>query len=53
MGHRPTIKGGYFPVPPVDRESDLRAEMLSAMGEMGCRSRRITMKWRRASLSSP
>ena len=35
MGHRPAIKGGYFPVPPVDGESDLRAEMLSTMGEMG------------------
>ncbi|APH54250.1 Glutamine synthetase [Granulibacter bethesdensis] len=35
MGHRPGVKGGYFPVPPVDGESDLRAEMLSAMGEMG------------------
>ena len=35
MGHRPGVKGGYFPVPPVDGDSDLRAEMLSAMGEMG------------------
>ncbi len=35
MGHRPSVKGGYFPVPPVDSESDLRAEMLSSMGEMG------------------
>ena len=35
MGHRPGVKGGYFPVPPVDSESDLRAEMLSSMGEMG------------------
>ena len=35
MGHRPGVKGGYFPVPPVDSESDLRAEMLAAMGEMG------------------
>jgi glutamine synthetase len=35
MGHRPSVKGGYFPVPPVDSESDLRAEMLSTMGEMG------------------
>ena len=35
MGHRPTVKGGYFPVPPVDSENDLRAEMLSTMGEMG------------------
>ena len=35
MGHRPSVKGGYFPVPPVDSESDLRAEMLSTMAEMG------------------
>ena len=34
-GHRPPIKGGYFPVPPVDSTSDLRAEMLSTMAEMG------------------
>jgi glutamine synthetase len=35
MGHRPGVKGGYFPVAPVDSESDLRAEMLATMGEMG------------------
>jgi glutamine synthetase len=35
MGHRPPIKGGYFPVPPVDSEQDLRAEMLTMMEEMG------------------
>ena len=35
MGHRPVVKGGYFPVPPVDNDSDLRAEMLTTMGEMG------------------
>ena len=35
MGHRPVVKGGYFPVPPVDTEHDLRAEMLATMGEMG------------------
>jgi glutamine synthetase len=35
MGHRPGVKGGYFPVPPVDSEVDLRAEMLTVMGEMG------------------
>ncbi len=35
MGHRPAVKGGYFPVAPVDGDSDLRAEMLSTMGEMG------------------
>jgi glutamine synthetase len=34
-GHRPGIKGGYFPVPPVDGASDLRAEMLSVMFDMG------------------
>jgi glutamine synthetase len=35
MGHRPSVKGGYFPVAPVDGDVDLRAEMLSTMGEMG------------------
>jgi glutamine synthetase len=34
-GHRPAIKGGYFPVPPVDSMTDLRAEMLTVMGSMG------------------
>jgi glutamine synthetase len=34
-GHRPAVKGGYFPVPPVDSHSDIRAEMLTVMGEMG------------------
>ncbi|WP_337997148.1 type I glutamate--ammonia ligase [Oleispirillum naphthae] len=34
-GHRPRVKGGYFPVPPVDSGSDMRAEMLTVMGEMG------------------
>ncbi len=33
--HRPRVKGGYFPVPPVDSGMDMRAEMLSVMGEMG------------------
>jgi len=35
LGHRPAVKGGYFPVPPVDGAVDLRAEMLTVMGEMG------------------
>jgi len=35
LGHRPGIKGGYFPVPPVDSGTDLRAEMLTVMSEMG------------------
>ena len=34
-GHRPIIKGGYFPVPPVDAGTDLRAEMVTTMIEMG------------------
>ena len=35
FGHRPVIKGGYFPVPPVDSGTDLRAEMVTTMAEMG------------------
>jgi glutamine synthetase len=35
LGHRPQIKGGYFPVPPVDSMSDIRSEMLSVMAQMG------------------
>jgi hypothetical protein len=35
MGHRPKDKGGYFPVPPVDSATDIRAEMVSTMEEMG------------------
>ncbi|KPK10937.1 MAG: glutamine synthetase [Acidithiobacillales bacterium SG8_45] len=35
IGHRPGIKGGYFPVPPVDSLVDLRAAMCLAMEEMG------------------
>lgn len=35
MGHRPEIKGGYFPVPPLDSMMDLRAEMLTVMNAMG------------------
>jgi glutamine synthetase len=34
-GHRPGIKGGYFPVPPLDASADLRAEMLTVMADMG------------------
>jgi glutamine synthetase len=35
MGHRPGVKGGYFPVPPIDSGQDIRSEMLSVMSEMG------------------
>ncbi|MEJ2106922.1 MAG: glutamate--ammonia ligase [Acidiferrobacteraceae bacterium] len=35
IGHRPGVKGGYFPVPPVDSLVDVRAAMCMAMEEMG------------------
>ena len=35
VGHRPPAGRGYFPVPPVDSATDLRAEMLTVMAEMG------------------
>lgn len=35
MGHRPGLKGGYFPVNPTDEAHDLRAEMLSTMKRLG------------------
>ena len=34
-GHRPTVKGGYFPVPPVDSLHDVRSAMCLALEEMG------------------
>ncbi|MEJ2604588.1 MAG: glutamate--ammonia ligase [Gammaproteobacteria bacterium] len=35
MGHRPGVKGGYFPVPPVDSLHDIRGAMCLALEEMG------------------
>jgi glutamine synthetase len=35
LGHRPPVKGGYFPVPPVDSAQDMRSEMLAVMGDLG------------------
>lgn len=35
LGHRPGIKGGYFPVPPVDSLHDIRGAMCNAMEAMG------------------
>ncbi len=34
-GHRPALKGGYFPVPPVDSSHDLRSAMSLVMEQMG------------------
>jgi len=35
FGHRPDVKGGYFPVAPIDSGQDMRSEMVSTMVEMG------------------
>lgn len=35
LAHRPGVKGGYFPVPPVDSHHDIRAAMCMIMEEMG------------------
>ena len=34
-GHRPGVKGGYFPVPPVDSQSDVRSTMCLVLEQMG------------------
>jgi glutamine synthetase len=34
-GHRPGVKGGYFPVPPVDSAQDLRSEMCLTLEAVG------------------
>ena len=35
VGHRPGVKGGYFPVPPVDSLHDIRSAMCLALEEVG------------------
>jgi len=35
MGHRPPVKGGYFPVPPVDSLQDIRSAMCLALEQQG------------------
>ncbi|MBU2982681.1 type I glutamate--ammonia ligase [Lentibacter algarum] len=37
-GHRPGMKGGYFPVNPIDDAHDLRGEMLSTMKSLGMKT---------------
>ncbi|MES2832718.1 MAG: type I glutamate--ammonia ligase [Pseudomonadota bacterium] len=34
-GHRPAVKGGYFPVPPVDSFQDMRSEMCLILEALG------------------
>ncbi len=34
-GHRPSVKGGYFPVPPVDSAHDLRSAICLTLEKMG------------------
>jgi glutamine synthetase len=34
-GHRPAVKGGYFPVPPVDSSQDIRSAMCQTLEELG------------------
>lgn len=35
IGHRPKVKGGYFPVPPVDSLNDVRAAMVLTLENIG------------------
>ena len=35
LAHRPPVKGGYFPVPPVDSFQDMRSEMCLILEQMG------------------
>jgi glutamine synthetase len=35
LAHRPRVKGGYFPVPPIDSVQDMRSEMLTVLTDMG------------------
>ena len=47
-GHRPGMKGGYFPVPPVDAFQDIRSAMCKRSKRWGSRSKCITTRSRPA-----
>ncbi len=38
LGHRPSVKGGYFPAQPIDSLFDLRNEMCNALDSVGIES---------------
>ncbi|GAB6067059.1 glutamate--ammonia ligase [Methylothermus subterraneus] len=38
IGHRPAVKGGYFPVPPVDSLQDIRTTICETLEEMGLKT---------------
>ena len=47
LGYKPRHKEGYFPVPPIDSQEDIRSEMVAEMQKVGIDSRSAsTMKWR-------
>lgn len=35
IGHRPSLKGGYFPVPPVDSSQDIRSSICQTLESLG------------------
>ena len=38
FGHRPGVKGGYFPVPPVDALQDIRSAMCTTLEQMNLKT---------------
>ena len=39
LGYKPRHKEGYFPVPPMDSQQDLRTEMVLMMQQVGLEDR--------------